>query len=181
MKNKSNLAKKLQLFYEEIEPKLQEESEKSRLQTDLEFQQNEIKGLNNKYNDETFSSKVRGGKAFAAEQKVGEFKKLLFKSNKLHKASKKGKVEPRKLIRNAVENKNRTNSQKYGLPPDEIESKSLASEKFPEIYDFYRMVKVSKDSVRYERSDILSDKKSRRKLRSPLSVAKKVFLLAERL
>ena len=67
MKNKSNLAKKLQLFYEEIEPKRQEESEKLSLQADLEFQQNEIKRLNNKYNVEMFISKVMGGKAFAAE------------------------------------------------------------------------------------------------------------------
>ena len=168
MKNKSNLTKKLQLFYEKIEPKRQEESEKLRLQNDLEFQQNEIKRLNNKYNVEMFSSKVRGGKAFVAEQKIREFKKLLFRSKKLHKSSKKGRVEPRKLIRNAVENMNRTNSQKYGLPPEETESKSLASKKFREIFDFYRMVKVSKDSDRYEQSDILSDKKAHRKLRSPL-------------
>ena len=56
-----------------------------RLQTDQEFQQNEIKKLNLKYNVEMFSSRVRGGKAFAAEQKIREFKKLLFKSRSLHK------------------------------------------------------------------------------------------------
>ena len=49
-----------------------------KLQTDLEFQQNEIKKLNQKYNVEMFSSGVRGGKAYAAEQKITEFKKLLF-------------------------------------------------------------------------------------------------------
>ena len=47
------------------------------LQTDLEFKQNEIKKLNEQYNVEMFHSKVRGGKAFAAEQKIREFKKLL--------------------------------------------------------------------------------------------------------
>ena len=56
-----------------------------RLQTDQEFQQNEIKKLNLKYNVEMFSSRVRGGKAFTAEQKIREFKKLLFKSRSLHK------------------------------------------------------------------------------------------------
>ena len=75
MKNKSNLAKKLQLFYEEIDPKEQEENENLRLQTDLEFQQKEIKRLNNKYNVEMFSSKVRGGKAFAAESSKNFFSK----------------------------------------------------------------------------------------------------------
>ena len=45
-----------------------------RLQTDLEFKQNEIKKLNEQYNVEMFYSKVRGGKAFAAEQKIRELK-----------------------------------------------------------------------------------------------------------
>ena len=40
-----------------------------RLQTDLEFLQNEIKKLNKKYNVDIFSTKLRGGKAFAAEQR----------------------------------------------------------------------------------------------------------------
>ena len=77
-----------------------------------------------------FSTKVRGGKAFAAEQKIREFKKLLLKSKKLHKAAKTGRADFRKLIWNAVQNMNKTNSQKYGLPPEEIEEKSRAYEKF---------------------------------------------------
>ena len=48
-----------------------------RLQTDLEFQQNEIKRLNEKYNVEMFSSWVRRGKAYAAEQKIRELKKFI--------------------------------------------------------------------------------------------------------
>ena len=39
-----------------------------RLQTDLEFQQNAIENLNEKY-VEMYSTKLREGKAFAAEQK----------------------------------------------------------------------------------------------------------------
>ena len=68
-----------------------------------------------------FSTKVRGGKAFAAEQKIREFKKLLFKSKRLHKATKAGRLDSRKLIRKAVEIINRSNSQKYG--PELIEEK----------------------------------------------------------
>ena len=41
MKNRSNLARKL--FYQEIDSKREENNELMRLQTDLEFQQNEIK------------------------------------------------------------------------------------------------------------------------------------------
>ena len=61
-----------------------------RLQTDLEFLQNEIKKLNKKYNIDMFSTKLRSGKAFATEQKIREFKKLLLKSKWLHKATKTG-------------------------------------------------------------------------------------------
>ena len=45
MKSKNVLAKKLDLFYQDIQPKRQQiaKNEKMRLQTDLEFQQNEIK------------------------------------------------------------------------------------------------------------------------------------------
>ena len=42
MKNRSLLAKKLRLFYEEIQPK---RNEKMYLQTDLEFKQNAIKNF----------------------------------------------------------------------------------------------------------------------------------------
>ena len=47
-----------------------------RPQTDLEFQQNEIKKLNKKYNVEMFSLRVRGVKAYAAGQTIKEFKKF---------------------------------------------------------------------------------------------------------
>ena len=67
----------MEIFYKEIQAK--RKTNKIRLQTDLEFRQNEIKNLNKKYNVEMFSTRVRGGKAFAAEQKIREFKKLLLK------------------------------------------------------------------------------------------------------
>ena len=43
------------------------------------------------------------------------------------------------------------------------------------------MVRVSKDADRYEQADVAADKKSRRKLRSPLMVGKKVLALVKRL
>ena len=65
MRKKSNLVQKMELFYKEIEQK-RNQKEKMRSQVDLEFQQNKIKKLNQKYNVEMFSTKTRGGKAFAA-------------------------------------------------------------------------------------------------------------------
>ena len=71
-----------------------------RLQTDQEFQQNEIKKLNLKYYVDMFSSRIRGGKAFAAEQKIREFKKIIFKSKKLHKVTNNRKrLDSKKLIK----------------------------------------------------------------------------------
>ena len=73
-----------------------------RLQTNQEFKQRNIEELNKKFNVEIYSTHLRGGKAFVAEQKIHELKKLLFKSNriekfkgnciKLNKLIKKGKV-----------------------------------------------------------------------------------------
>ena len=73
-----------------------------RLQTIQEFKQRNIEELNKKFNVEIYSTHLRGGKAFVAEQKIRELKKLLFKSNriekfkgnsiKLNKLMKKGKV-----------------------------------------------------------------------------------------
>ena len=148
MRKKSNLAQKKELFYKEIEKK-RNQKEKMRLQVDLEFQQNEIKKLNQKYNVEMFSTKIRGGKAFAAEQKIREFKKILFRSKRLHKSTKISRLNAKKLIRNAVQNMNNTNSQKYELAPNTIEKKSFENKDFREIYDFHRMVKVSKSTERY--------------------------------
>ena len=81
LKTKNNLFKKMEEFYKEIDGK-RKRNEKMRLQVDLEFQQNKIKELNKKYNVDMFSTKTRGGKAFAAEQKIREFKKILFRIKK---------------------------------------------------------------------------------------------------
>ena len=85
MKSRKLLAKKLKLFYNEIEPK---RNGKMILQTDLEFKQNAIKKLNKEFSVEIFHTKVRGRKAFAAEQKIREFKKLLLMSKRYKKRDK---------------------------------------------------------------------------------------------
>ena len=110
-----------------------------RLQTDLEFFQKNIKKLNEKYNVDMFSTKLRGEKAFTTKQKIREFKRL-------HKATKTGRLDQRKLIQNAVQNMNNVNLQKYGVPPETVEKKSLKDEKFRQVYDFQRMVRVCRDA-----------------------------------
>ena len=66
-KDRSLLAKKLQLFYEDINHK---RTGRMVLQADLEFKQNQVKKLNDEFNVDMFYTRVRGGKAFAAEQKI---------------------------------------------------------------------------------------------------------------
>ena len=185
MNSRHLLAQKMNLFYRDIEP-LREQThnkkQRMRLQTDLEFQQNEIKRLNKKYNVEMFSLRVRGGKAYAAEQKIRELKKLLFKSKKTHKVSNSSKhFNPKKLIRKATANINNVRSQKYGYPSEAAEENAVKSEKFREIYHVYRLFKVKEDAERYACTDAKKDKTLRRRLREPLKVGKQVLALAERL
>ena len=163
MRKKSNLVNKLETFYKEIEPK-RDKKEIMRLQTDQEFQQNEIKKINLKYNVDMFSTNIRGGKAFAAEQKIRELKKILFKTKNVYKRSKK-KIKSKKIIEKAIENMNKINSEKYGLPPEIIEKKTLSDNVFKEIFDFYRMVKVSKAVDRYERYNEKVDERPKEKIK----------------
>ena len=147
MKKRSLLKKKMEAFYEEIS---QKRKEKMCLQTDLEFQQNEIKNLNKKYNVEMFSTRVRGGKAFAAEQKIREFKKLLLKVKALYKKN-KTKIKPNELIKKVTMNMNKTKRAKYQIEPENMEKKSLEDDNFREKFDFYRIDKVGKDNKRIKR------------------------------
>ena len=71
-----------------------------------------------------FSSKVRGGKTFAAEQKTRQFKKMLYKTKALDKRLNK-KIKKPKHIQKARNNLNNTKSGKYGFTPEQIESKSI--------------------------------------------------------
>ena len=52
-----------------------------KLQVDQDFQQVKIKDLNDLNNVDMFSTFLRGGKAFAAEQKIKELKTRIAKFN----------------------------------------------------------------------------------------------------
>ena len=102
---------------------------------------------------------------------------------KNERKQKKNRIKPNQLIRNAVENMNKTISTKCGLAPENIEKRSLDpnDEKFfQEVYDFVRLWKVQNNQMR---NDIYDQKIDRikKKLRSPLNLTEKVLVLAERL
>ena len=178
MKNRSLLAKKLKLFYDDIQKK---RTGRMRLQTDLEFKQNEIIKLNKDYDVEMFHTKVRGGKAFAAEQKIGQFKKLLLKGKRLEKESKK-RLKPLQLIANVTKNMNNIISTKYGMAPEVVEQKSLGKNGsyFKEVYDFLRIRKIGTNRARNLKYDLKKDRR-KKQLRSPLNLDEKVLVLVERI
>ena len=88
---------KLKLFYVEVRNK--KKRKRMRLQVDNEFQQVKIKDLNDENNVEMFMTAVRGGKAFAAEEKIGEFKTRISKIK-----TQKLKISPAKIIEASTAN-----------------------------------------------------------------------------
>ena len=180
MKSRKLLAKKLKLLYDEIEPK---RNGKMTLQTDLEFKQNAIKKLNKNFSVEVFHIKVRGGKAFAAEQKIREFKKILLKSKRFIKRGGQ-RVRPNELIKKAAENMNETISTKYGVSLEAVENRTIDSSKDSEynreMYDFLRLKKVDNNQQHIAKYESKKDRRQK-KLRNPLYLDEKVLVLAERL
>ena len=89
MKFRKQIRQRLGGFYEEVKSK--RKSKKMKLQVDQEFQQIRIKDLNELNNVEMFSTSLRGGKAFVAEQKIKELKTRISKLN-----GQKLKISPKK-------------------------------------------------------------------------------------
>ena len=87
-------------FYEDINNK-RNMKKTIRLQVDNEFQEVKIKDLNDEKNAEMFTSSVKGGKAFAAEQKIPELKSRIARLNALNM-----KVTSTKIITTSSENMN---------------------------------------------------------------------------
>ena len=151
-----------------------------RLQTDLEFKQEKISDLNKKYNVDMFSTAVRGGKAFVAEQKIRELKKRKSRLSALQK-NMRVKRSPNNIIEKAVDNMNSLSSAKYGIAPNEIEKNSLLSEVYRERFDIRRLRKVSKSQYRYKRHERNKYQTKKKKLRMTLEIGEDLLLLSSRL
>ena len=119
-----------------------------RLPVDQEFLQVKIKDLNDLNNVEMFSTSLRGGKAFAAEQKIRELKTRI---SNLH--SQKLKATPKKIIEISTANMNIRPSKKYGFLPEEVERKALESERLRTVYNMHRLEKTDKLNERQDRCD----------------------------
>ena len=68
MKSHRQILQKMKLFYDEVKNK--RKGKRMRLQVDNEFQQVKIKDLNDLNSADIFTTSLRGGKSFAAEQKI---------------------------------------------------------------------------------------------------------------
>ena len=119
-----------------------------KLQVGQEFQQQKIKDLNKQNNVKMFSTSLRGGKAFAAEQKIRELKTRISKLK-----GQKLKITPNKIIEISSKNMNIQPSKKYGILPDKVESRTLKSEKFRTLYNMHRIEETRKLNIRTDRYD----------------------------
>ena len=146
----------MKLFYDEVRSK--RNGKRMRLQVDNEFQQVKIKDLNDKNNADMFTSSLRGSKAFAAEQKIRELKRRTAKLN-----AQKLKISPIKILQSSVLNMNIMKSVEYGLSPEEIESRSLAGERFKTVFNMHRIINTKNlmiDLIGMTQTDILLRERS---------------------
>ena len=162
----------MKLFYDEVRAK--KKGKHMRLQADNEFQQVIIKDLNDENNVDLFTSSVRGGKTFAAEQKIRELKTRISKLN-----AQKLKISPTKIIQISTMNMNLMKSLKYGLSPEKIERQSLTSERFKMLFNMLRIEKIQKPHARLDRYDKKRYPAKRKKLGEELLIGEKVLVLAE--
>ena len=93
-----------------------------------------------------FSTAVRGGKAFAAEQKLRELKKRMFRLKVLKKRIKGKGLRPYE-IKKTAENMNSMPSAKYKQTPNKIEKKLLSSEADKERFNFSRSEKDGRERL----------------------------------
>ena len=174
MRSRKQIAKKLGQFYIDVQKK--RKNKNMRLQVDNEFQQVKIPDLNDKFNVTMFTTSVRGGKAFAGEEKIRELKVRVSKIKAISDEQ-KAKVPAVTIIQKSAENMNAMKSQKHGISPDEVEEKYLSSQRFRVLFNFKRIERSRAVSDRLDRYDRKEYTAKRTKLRSDVQIGKKVLVL----
>ena len=146
MRSRKQISQRLEQFYNRVESK--RKGKEMKLQVDQEIRQQKIKDLNEQNNVKMFSTSLRGGKAFAAEQKIGKLKTRISKLKRQNL-----KITPNKIIEISTKNMNIQPSKKCDISPDEVESHALKSEKFRALYNMHRIEKTGKLNIRMDRYD----------------------------
>ena len=176
MKSRKQICQKLEEFYREVRSKRKDQ--KMKLQVDQELQQVKIKDLNDLNNVEMFSTSLRGGKAFAAEQKVRKLKARIAKLN-----SQKQKIGPIRIIEILTKNMNIQPSKKYIFSPEEVEKNPLKNERFRTVSNMHRLERTQKLNIRQDSYGKQKYLKKRKMLRDKLNIEERdrVYALAERM
>ena len=173
MKARKQICQKLEEFYREVRSK--REGQKMKLQVDQEFQQVKIKDLNDLNNVEMFSTSLRGGKAFAAEQKIRELKTRIAKLN-----CQEQKIGPRRIIEILTKNMNIQPSKKYGFFPEEVEKNPLKNESFRTVCNMHRLERNQKLNIRQDRYDKQKYLRKRKMLRDKLNIGEREFMFCQK-
>ena len=126
-----------------------------------------------------FTTSLRGGKAFATEQKIRELKSRISKPKAISD-KKKAKIPAVTTVKQSAENMNNVKSQKYGRSSNVIKEKSLYNEKFRALFNFKRIERSKNVSNRLDKYDRKKYAAKKKKLRENLSVGEKVLVLVER-
>ena len=176
MRSRRQIRQKLELFYNNVKEK--RKGKKMKLQVDLKFLELKIKDLNMQHNIEMFSTSLRSGKAFAAEQKIRELKKRVAR---LSGQKNLLKLTPKKIIEISTENMNISPSRKYGIASNVVESRSQKDEKFKTLFNMHRLERSAKLHDRLDRYDDKIYERNRKKLSEKLNVGKRAHVLAERI
>ena len=113
---------------------------------------------------------------FAAEQKIRELKTRAAKLN-----IQKLKLSSIKKILKSAANMNSVISKKYGLSPEEVETRSLSDEKFRALFHFHRIEKTRQVHERLNRYNKKKYRCKKKKVRDKLNIGEKVLVLAERI
>ena len=72
-------------------------------------------------------------------------------------------------------------SKKYGLSPEEVETRSLSDEKFRALFNFHRIEKTRQVHERLNRYNKKIYRCKRKKVRDKLNIVVKVLVLAEKI
>ena len=112
IRSEKHILKKLEQFYIDVQHKMK--NRPVRLQVDNEIKQVTKKDLNDKFNSTMFTTSLRGGKVFPAEQKVRELKSRISKL-KVISDEEKVKIPAVTVIKQSIENMNNIKSEKYDI------------------------------------------------------------------
>lgn len=149
MRSRKQVLKNLEQFY--IDVQNNRKNKNMRLQVNNEFQQFKIKDKNDRYNVTRFTTSLRGGKAFSAEQKIRELKSRISKLKAISDKT-KAKASAVTIIKQSGENVNDVKSEKYVISHNDVEKNPCLARNLRQFKKFKRnlILKGQSNQKRYQ-------------------------------